>query len=45
MDKSVALRAPELDHELRRKAKEAGLKEPGLFDAIVLAVADVLNAV
>ncbi|MEM2940666.1 MAG: PIN domain-containing protein [Thermoproteota archaeon] len=44
VDKGVALRAAELDYELRKKAREAGLKEPGLFDAIVLAVAKVLNA-
>jgi predicted nucleic acid-binding protein len=42
--KDVAIKAAELDNELRKKAREAGLREPGLFDAMVLAVAKVLNA-
>ncbi len=44
VDKNIAVRAAELDYELRKKARETGLKEPGLFDAIVLAVAEVLDA-
>ncbi|MBO3833296.1 MAG: PIN domain-containing protein [Candidatus Brockarchaeota archaeon] len=44
VDKNVAVRAAELDYELRKKARETGLKELGLFDAIVLAVAEVLGA-
>jgi len=44
VDKDVAIKAAELDKELKKKAKEAGLREPSLFDAIVLAVTKVLNA-
>lgn len=44
VDKDVAIRAAELDYDLRKKAKENGLKEPGLFDAIILGVAKVLDA-
>jgi predicted nucleic acid-binding protein len=44
VDKDVAIKSAELDKELKKKAREAGLREPGLFDAIVLAVTKVLNA-
>lgn len=41
---NVAIKAAELDSELRDESKKAGLREPGLFDAIILAVAKVFNA-
>ncbi len=44
VDKNVAVKAAEMDYELRENARKAGLGEPGLFDAIVLAVAKVLDA-
>ncbi|MGB9760358.1 MAG: PIN domain-containing protein [Thermoproteota archaeon] len=40
----IAIKASELDLELRKRAKESKLKEPSLFDAIVLATAKTLNA-
>lgn len=44
MDEDVAMEAAEIDLELKKKAKEDKLKEPGLFDAIILAVAKALGA-
>ena len=40
----MAVKAAETDYELREKARETGLREPGLFDAIVPAVEKALNA-
>lgn len=44
VDKSVALKASELDSELREEAKVVGLNEPSLFDAIIMAVTKILDA-
>jgi predicted nucleic acid-binding protein len=44
VDKSIALKASELDSELREKAKADGLSEPSLFDAIILATTKILDA-
>lgn len=44
INEDIAIKASELDFELRRIAKESKLKEPSLFDAIVLATAKTLNA-
>jgi len=44
IDKDVAIKAAELDLELKKEARKKGLQAPGLFDAIVLAVAEVTGA-
>ncbi|MEM2122153.1 MAG: PIN domain-containing protein [Candidatus Bathyarchaeia archaeon] len=44
VDEEVAVRAAEIDHELRSKARMDKLGEPSLIDAIILAVAEVHEA-
>ncbi|HID17691.1 TPA: type II toxin-antitoxin system VapC family toxin [Candidatus Bathyarchaeota archaeon] len=44
VDKNVAMKAAEIDFELRKKAKESKLKEPSLLDAMVLAATKILGA-
>ena len=44
IDKGMAMKAAEVDRELKDKAKKACLREPSLVDAIVLATARALNA-
>jgi len=44
IDKGIAIRAAEVDLELRDRARKAGLKEPSLVDAIILATARTLDA-
>ena len=44
IDKGIAIRAAEVDRELRDRARKAGLKEPSLVDAIILATARTLDA-
>jgi len=44
IDKSIAIRVAELDHELKEKAKKASLREPSLIDAMILATTRTLNA-
>ena len=44
IDKGIAMKAAEVDRELKDKAKKACLREPSLVDAIVLATARALNA-
>ncbi|MEM4229677.1 MAG: PIN domain-containing protein [Thermoproteota archaeon] len=44
VDEKVAVKAAEIDRELKEKARKAGIREPGLFDAVIMAVAKVLNA-
>jgi len=44
IDKVVAVKGAELDFELKRKAREGGLKEPSLFDALILAFSKVVGA-
>ncbi|MBS7653187.1 hypothetical protein KEJ13_08675 [Candidatus Bathyarchaeota archaeon] len=44
MSIEVALKAAELDIDLRERARKIGIGEPSLLDAIVLATAMVLDA-
>jgi len=44
IDKKVAVKAAEMDLELREEARKKGLGIPGLFDAIVLAVTHIIGA-
>jgi len=44
IDKDIAIKTAEVDRELRSKAKKAGLREPSLIDAIILATTRALNA-
>jgi predicted nucleic acid-binding protein len=44
IDRKIALAAADADDELRKHAKKAKLATPGLFDALVLATARVLEA-
>ncbi len=44
IDKNIAIKAAEVDRELRDKAKRAGLREPSLVDVTIPATARALNA-
>ena len=44
IDKKVAIKAAEIDLELKERARKKGLGMPGLFDAIVLAITHMIGA-
>ncbi|MEM0053965.1 MAG: PIN domain-containing protein [Nitrososphaeria archaeon] len=44
VDKDIALKAADLDKRLKDTARNLKLREPSLFDAIILAFAETLEA-